>query len=105
MYPIHTRIYIELLNKIREALPNTFLSIHGGRGISDEELRQSIEIRKISKINVNTEMKKAFREGLEKVLKENPDKYAVYKIMPEVITNVRSVVEHKIDVFGSANKV
>ena len=98
-------IDIDLLKKIREALPNTFLSMHGGSGISDSEVRQAIEIGKIVKINVNTEMRKAFREGLEKALRENPDEYAVYKIMPGVISGVQKVVEHKIDVFGSAGKI
>jgi len=104
VYPVQPSIDIELVEKIREALPNTFLSMHGGSGISDEEVRQAIEIGKIVKINVNTEMRKAFREGLEKALKENPDQYAVYKLMPDVINNVQKVVEHKIDVFGSGGK-
>ena len=104
VYPVQPSIDIELVKKIREALPNTFLSMHGGSGISDEEVKQAIEIGKIAKINVNTEMRKAFREGLEKALKENPDQYAVYKLMPDVINNVQKVVEHKIDVFGSGDK-
>ena len=104
VYPVQPSIDIELVKKIREALPNTFLSMHGGSGISDEEVRQAIEIGKIAKINVNTEMRKAFRKGLEKALKENPDQYAVYKLMPDVINNVQKVVEHKIDVFGSGGK-
>jgi len=105
VYPVQPSIDIDLLKKIQEALPSTFLSMHGGSGISDSEVRQAIEIGKIVKINVNTEMRKAFREGLEKALRENPDEYAVYKLMPSVIENVQGVVEHKIDVFGSVNKV
>lgn len=105
VFPIQPSIDLELLKKIREALPNTFLSMHGGSGISDEEVKRAIEIGGVVKINVNTEMRKAFREGLEKALKENPDEYAVYKIMPKVIEGIRMVVEHKIEIFGSAGKV
>ncbi len=104
VFPVQPSVDIDLVKRIREALPNTFLSMHGGSGISDDEVRQSVEVGKIVKINVNTEMRKAFREGLEKALKENPDQYAVYKIMPEVIKGVQRVVEHKIDIFGSADK-
>ncbi len=104
VFPIQPNIDIDLLKRIMEALPNTFLSMHGGSGINDEEVRQAIEEGKIAKINVNTEMRKAFREGLEKALKDNPDEYAVYKLMPSVIENVQKVVEHKIDVFGSGGK-
>lgn len=105
VFPVQPNIDLDLLKRVRTALPETFLSMHGGSGISDEEVRQSIKEGEIVKINVNTEMRKAFREGLEKALKERPDEYAVYKIMPSVIENVQKVVEHKIDVFGSAGKV
>ena len=104
VFPIQPNIDIDLLKRIMEALPNTFLSMHGGSGINDEEVRQAIEEGKIAKINVNTEMRKAFREGLEKALRDNPEEYAVYKLMPSVIENVQKVVEHKIDVFGSGGK-
>jgi fructose-bisphosphate aldolase class II len=105
VFPVQPNVDLELVKKIRETLPNTFLSMHGGSGISDEEVRQSIEVGKIVKINVNTEMRKAFREGLEGALKENPDEYAVYKLMPSVMSGIQAVVEHKIDIFGSADKL
>ena len=105
VFPIQPSVDMELVKRIREVLPDTFLSMHGGSGISDEEVKQSIEVGRIAKINVNTEVRQAFRDNLEKVLKENPDQYAVYKIMPEVISAVQAVVEHKIDVFGSTGKL
>ena len=105
VYPVQPNVDLDLLYRIREVLPNTFLSMHGGSGISDEEVRMAIQVGGISKINVNTELRKAFREELERSLRENPDEYAVYKLMPSVIENVKNVVEHKIDVFGSGGKV
>ena len=58
----------------------------------------------VSKININSDMRVAFRNTLEKVLKENPDEFAVIKLMDEVIGAVQAVVEAKIDAFGSAGK-
>ena len=49
-------------------------------------------------------MRHAYRTTLEKVLRENPDEYAVIKLMPEVIDAVQAVVEEKILAFGSAGK-
>ena len=49
-------------------------------------------------------MRVAFRNTLEKVLKENPDEYAVVKLMPEVYKAVQVVVEEKIEAFGSSNR-
>ena len=104
VFPIMPKVDLELLKKIREVLPNTFLSMHGGSGISDEQVRQAIQVGGVVKININTELRQAFRVSLEKALRENPDEYAVYKIMPAVISAIQSVVEHKIDIFGSGGK-
>ena len=78
--------------------------MHGGSGISDDQVREAIRVGGIVKININTEMRQAFRLSLEKVLRENPDEYAVYKLMPEVISAIQRVVEHKIETFGSEGK-
>jgi len=37
-------------------------------------------------------------------LAENPDQYAIVKLMPTVIEAVQKVVEEKIDLFGSTGK-
>jgi fructose-bisphosphate aldolase class II len=49
-------------------------------------------------------MRVAFRDTLEKVLRENPTEYAVVKLMPEVYMEVQKVVEEKIQAFGSAGR-
>lgn len=56
-----------------------------------------------SKININSDMRYAFRKSLEKVLTKNPDEYAIVKLMPEVYGAVQAVVE-KIQSFGNAGK-
>ncbi len=58
----------------------------------------------VSKININSDMRYVFRKTLEKVLAEHPNEYAVVKLMPEVYSAVQSVVEEKIQAFGSAGK-
>jgi fructose-bisphosphate aldolase class II len=49
-------------------------------------------------------MRYVFRTTLEKVLADNPDEFAVVKLMPEVYKAVQVVVEEKIHAFGSAGK-
>ena len=58
----------------------------------------------VSKININSDMRYAFRKTVEKVLKENPDEFALVKLMDEVKDAVQKVVEEKIDAFGSSGK-
>jgi len=97
-------VNFDLLKRIREELPETFLSMHGGSGISDDQVKEAIKVGGIVKVNINTELRQAFKDTTEKVLSEKPEEYAVYKLMPEVISAIQEVVEHKIDIFGSAGK-
>lgn len=94
---------LELLKNIAASV-NCFLSLHGGSGIPGEEIKQAIE-NGIVKVNINTEMRQAFKETLIKTLAQNPDEVAMYKIETPVMEEVQRVVEQKIIVFGSAGKL
>lgn len=103
-YPVPKVLDLELLQRIRNALGSeTFISLHGG---SDTPLHYFEEAAKIgvSKINVNTDLRFAFRTTMDEVLDENPDQVAVVKLMPEVEDAVQAVVEEKISVFNSSGK-
>lgn len=101
-YPVPKQLDLDLLRSIRASI-DCNISLHGG---SDTPLHFFEEAAKIgvSKININSDMRYAYRKTLEKVLAENPDEYAVIKLMDEVIAAVQVVVESKIDAFGSAGK-
>ena len=101
-YPVPKELDLELLQRVRDAI-GCQISLHGG---SDTPGHFFIEAAKIgvSKVNVNSDLRYAFRKGLEKVLADNPDQYAVVKIMDPVRDAVQAVVEEKIQSFGSAGK-
>ena len=101
-YDVPKVLDLELLKSIREAI-DCQISLHGGSGTPLHFFEDASKMG-VSKININTDMRIAFRETLEKVLKENPDEYAVVKLMPEVYKAVQEVVESKIHAFGSAGK-
>jgi fructose-bisphosphate aldolase class II len=103
-YPVPKVLDIELLQRIRDRIgQETLISLHGG---SDTPLHYFEDAARIgvSKINVNTDLRYAFRTTLDKVLADNPDQYAVVKLMPQVIDAVQAVVEEKINAFCSAGK-
>ncbi len=58
----------------------------------------------VQKININSDMRMAYRDTLVRVLEENKTEYAVVKLMDEVIDAVQAVVESKIALFNSAGK-
>lgn len=101
-YPVPKVLDLELLSAIRNAL-DCQISLHGGSGTPLHFFEEAAKIG-VSKININSDMRYAFRTELEKVLKENPDEYAVVKLMPRVYAAVQAVVEEKIGAFGSAGK-
>lgn len=101
-YEVPKQLDLELLKQIRESI-GCQISLHGGSGTPLHYFEDASKLG-VSKININTDMRVVFRDTLEKVLRENPDEYAVVKLMPEVYTAVQAVVEEKIKAFGSAGK-
>ena len=101
-YPVPKELDLELLQQIRNSI-DCQISLHGGSGTPLHYFEEAAKIG-VSKININSDMRVAFRETLEKVLADNPKEYAVVKLMPEVYGAVQAVVEEKINVFGSAGK-
>ncbi len=101
-YPVPKILHLDLLKQVREAI-SCNISLHGGSGTPGHYFKDAVKIG-VSKININTDMRFAYRETLEKVLKDNPTEYAVVKLMDQVITAVQTVVEEKIDVFNAAGK-
>jgi len=101
-YPVPKELDLELLQKIRDAI-SCQISLHGGSGTPLNYFEEAARIG-VSKININSDMRYAFRKTLEKVLADHPDEYAVVKLMPEVYGAVQTVIEEKIQAFGSAGK-
>jgi fructose-bisphosphate aldolase class II len=101
-YPVPKMLDLELLQRIRDAI-GCNISLHGG---SDTPAHYFIEAVKIgvTKININSDMRYAYRQTLEKVLSDNKTEFAVVKLMGQVIDDVQKVVESKIDTFNSTGK-
>ena len=102
LYPVPKILDLDLLREIRTAI-GCQISLHGGSGTPLHYFEDAAKIG-VSKININSDLRYAFRTTLEKVLRENPDEYAVYKLMPQVCAAVQAVVEEKIQAFGSVGK-
>lgn len=101
-YPVPKELDIELLKEIRASI-DCQISLHGGSGTPLHYFEEAAKAG-VSKININSDMRYAFRTVLEKSLQENPDEFAVVKLMDDVKDAVQAVVEEKIRAFGSAGK-
>ena len=101
-YPVPKKLDLELLKQLRQA-SEVNISLHGGSGTPGHYFVEAVKIG-VSKININSDMRVAYRNTLEKVLRENPNEYAVVKLMGQVIDEVQKVVEEKLDMFNSSGK-
>lgn len=70
------------------------LVLHGGSGTPDDMIRQAIKLG-IRKINVATELRMAFMEGLESTVGQR-DFYQMYRTAKE---NMTALARHKIQLF------
>jgi fructose-bisphosphate aldolase class II len=101
-YPVPKQLDLNLLTEIRAAL-DVNISLHGGSGTPGHYFRSAAEIG-VSKINLNSDLRYAYRTTLEAQLREHPDEYAIVKLIGPVIRAVQDVVEEHIDLYGSAGK-
>ena len=104
IFPGYTpKLDLELLKRIQSAIPNTFLSMHGSSGTPKDQVKAAVAAE-IVKVNVNTEVRLAYRTSLEKALVEHKE-IAMYKVSPPVVEAVKQEALQWIDWCGSGGKL
>lgn len=95
----------DLISKIRKVIPeNITLVLHGGSGIPNIQIQEAIKVG-ISNIHINTDLRKAFAEGLKESIEKNPEEMAMYKLDKEGIDRMKAIIKQKLTLFGSVNRV
>ena len=79
------------------------LTLHGGSGTDDGDLRRAIGSG-IRIVHINTELRVAWRRGLEAALSKYPDQVVPYKILPLVIEGVKQVVSSRLQLFNGRSQ-
>jgi fructose-bisphosphate aldolase, class II len=92
------RLDVERIAGIKRAA-QTFLTLHGASGTDDEDLRKAIAAG-INIVHINTELRVAWRNGLEDGLARHPDEVVPYKILPTAVDSVRQVVASRLRLFN-----
>lgn len=85
------------------------LVLHGGSGIPDFQIKKAIEMGE-SKININTEIQEAYAKGIRKYIEEKKDLtgkgFDPRKLIGTyAYPNMKKIVEEKILLFGSNNRI
>jgi fructose-bisphosphate aldolase class II len=102
-YPVPKILDLDLLQQLRDVLECN-ISLHGGSDTPGHYFRDAVKIG-VTKININSDMRYAYRTALEQSLKDNPKEYSVAKLISkDVIPAVQAVVESKLVDFNSIGK-
>ncbi|WP_101842595.1 ketose-bisphosphate aldolase [Halobacillus sp. Marseille-P3879] len=103
-YPKHLepKIQIDRLQKIYNNV-KVPLVLHGGSDNPDEDIKESTKYG-IAKINLSSDMKRAFFNQLRDTLSQKAEDFEPDVLFPEANEAARRVLENKMDLFGSTGK-
>jgi fructose-bisphosphate aldolase class II len=93
------KLNIKRIEEIRNAT-GVPLVLHGASGNSNEDVQSAIKAG-CAVVHVNTELRVAFREGLEEGLENNPDEVAAYKYELQAVEEMKKVVIAKLRLFNN----
>lgn len=96
-------IDFERMKEIKE-ITNMPLVLHGGTGVGDDLITRSIE-NGISKINIDTELKSNWNLAVREFIKNNEKEYDPRKIISSGESAIKNIIEKKINLFRSNNRV
>jgi len=90
---------------IKKAVGNEiYLVLHGGSGMSESDFKNAIDAG-ISVVHISTEIRVAFTKTLRKTLEEMPEETTPYKILLPSVEAMKKVIEEKLKIFNSVNKI
>ena len=90
-------LHIDRLKEIT-AVTDVPLVLHGASGNTDEDLVASIDAG-VAIVHINTEIRKAFRDGEMNYLAEHPNEVAPYKFGHEGQEAMKKVVRSKMELY------
>ena len=99
---VKKRLDIERIRAIKAAT-RIFITLHGASGTDDDDLRKAIAAG-ITVVHINTEVRLAWRRGLDSALAKQPDEIVPYKILPQVVDSVKQVVAARLALFSSGRR-
>lgn len=102
LYKGEPKLDFERLKEIRSKV-NVPLVLHGASDVPDELVQKAISLG-ICKVNVATDLKIPFSDAVKEYFKENPKANDPRKYMTPGKEAMKKIVEHKINVCGSANR-
>ncbi|MGB7957702.1 MAG: class II fructose-bisphosphate aldolase [Minisyncoccia bacterium] len=77
-----------------------FMTLHGGSGTGDEDFKAAVAAG-MDIVHVSSELRLAWRRGVEAGLAANADEIAPYKILPPAVEGIKKIVADRLSLFNS----
>jgi len=82
---------------------NIPIVLHGSSGVPEEDLKRAIGYG-VCKINIDTDVRTAFMEGVKTVLETSPDEIDPRKVLGPAREKMEEQIRMKMRIFGSSGK-
>lgn len=102
LYKQEPKLALERLQEIREIVKKPIV-LHGGSGVPDDQIRKAVALG-VAKVNVDTELRQSFTEGMMEVLGKDPEEYVLAISLGRGRELMQAKVAEKIRLFGSNGK-
>ena len=97
----------DVLAKVKEAVGDMPLVLHGGTGIPEDMIKEAISLG-VAKINVNTECQLSFAAATRKYIEAGKDEqgkgFDPRKLLAPGAEAIKATVKEKMELFGSVGK-
>lgn len=99
---VKKRLKLPRIQEIKEA-SGALLTLHGASGTEDDDLRGAIAAG-INIIHINTEVRVAWRQGLEQAFLQNPREVVPYRLLPKAEQSIKEVVSTRLRLFNETKR-
>jgi len=96
------RLDIERIREVK-AEARIFMTLHGASGTDDDDLREAIAAG-MTVVHINTEVRLAWRRGLDGALAKQPNEIVPYKVLPQAVDSVKQVVAARLALFSTGRR-
>jgi len=99
-YKGEPKLNFELLEEIKKnvGIP---LVLHGSSGLPGEDIKKAVSLG-VRKVNIDTDLREAFVEGMKEALEKNPGEIDPRKILGPAREKMKEIVTEKISFLGCA---
>lgn len=102
LYRGKPKLDFDRLRKI-SGLVSIPIVLHGSSGVPDEDIRKAIRLG-VRKVNIDTDVRTAFMEGVKKTLEISPGEIDPRKVLGPARDKMEERIREKMRLFGSSGK-